>query len=422
MEVQQSVDKSAPMLYSFFQKRLKVLPDLKLPDLLECEKELKDIRATLDIKNKDVITIYNEFIRKFNTVRPENPLPRVMPETLQKLMKECLHEPVTHFPEDLLSSSEPATIDHTANYLAGLEIYEKVEEWHAFVENFQKKGGTVAFLPCPSFRERYPPCIGISTKTVVYTVCHAGLIRSQTVRQLVVSIKEMLGQTHADLETPLSHGILHGHDPSTRPSNANYAASEELYGEHYQAAFGIKRPPRFGSDVNEESAHLHFRDNYYKIKSTGTSNVFVTFMDNGFTVMRQLEKENGDLRGVSVVLFGDWDRISNCELSQEMLHKVRCAYEKERETPGKRRPIESLTEKERRDVFLTYTEMQKPEEAPGSLDNILALFDQFKVDPLETISDHEINRVFKIEAFRAWSHRLGGAFKPLLERKRERDQ
>lgn len=410
-------------LYAFYQSRYRLLEKLPILQLLECEKELKDIRVTeLDLNNHGAITFYNDFIRVFNKVRPEAPLPRVIPPTLKKLMDDCIREPINDFSQCLVRSSPPASFDEMQNYLAELEIYNELDQWFKILDSFQKKGGKAIFLPIPSLKERYPPLIAISPKSQIYTICHAGLIRSQTMRQIVVSIKETLGQIHADLETPLSHGMTAGHDPATRKSVYPRPCDEDLYGSHYQEAFGVKRPVRFGADIEKSRVNDHFRQHYYAHRPSDGEKVFLTFMENGFSAMCQLANHNADLQGVSVVLFAEHDEISSCEIDPDMRHKIRVAYEMERFTPGKRRPLDSLTEEERRNVFWTYTQAQLPEEAPGSLDNILALFDRFQVGEFEDLKDEEIDRVFKIEAFRAWTHRLSGIFQPVFLRKRERDQ
>lgn len=319
-------------------------------DLEQSRAILEKIRdRNQNLNDVHLIYIFNNAVGKFNTIAPRHLVEPVLPEPLVRFAETCIAAPVVQFPKDLLSSptrcSQEAIQSFTSEKVIKACLRQRLrpeltdlEYTSDIIHRFEEQGGFVVILPTMQNRPKNEPCLGVLASDEISGVCHAGLVRSQTISLACKLVNLKLNVPLEKQNIRLPHGIRAGYDCQdiSKPMSIDHSMATQ-FGE----AFGIVRAPRFGqeygrtlaqasswwADSNSSCMEDYFNKNYYTHqKENGRRKIFLTFAETGLSVMERLISVNakkGDLplKGVFVVIIPDEDWISYYQMNPD-LHRL----------------------------------------------------------------------------------------------------
>lgn len=404
-------------------------------DLEASREQLLRIRRNfVNAKDPNTVLLYNLAVANFNTFYPQKPLYPALPEKLSFLMRDCLR-PVVYSENSDLKVSESCSEQSLKDYLCALALPYCYDSFIKSIRNFEKCGGKVILLPILPHNQRHEPCIRVHPLDEIAPVCHAGAIRSATMRVIASGIKRKLGLLEGKNRVRPQHGVENGH------CSYDFRSIEGIGSAEFIEAFGIHRSDRFGSELlekyqkdptsfknakgeNYKYFNELFNDKYYGHSSSSPSKIYITMCETGFTVLPYLLYQNLEgydpdkeivpsqiFKNVTVVFFSDYDWISNINISEQYLSLLDKMVDIESKKPKEdHKKLSELTDAERREVFWALTGLISP---PRDLEEKLKHY-------YEDLADKSIwgqakyQRVFQVEAFRVAYWKWSGAFQPVV--------
>lgn len=321
-----------------------------------------------------LVILYNRAVAKFNRYYPEKPIHPVCSTELGRLMRDCLRPKVTHFANDLLLQNEPCSDEALTAYLKRqfpLEYLQneprlsevlkdiecKEEQRKSTFRTFEQLGGKAVLLTKLPHNERYEASIGISDQEIA-TVCHAGLVRSSTLRLILVGVKRLLGYPETNNRVRAQMGIenLSGHEDDEQMALEFSAAFDTVRLDHWAQEPCHDAWPEIRSRYQRRELKKSLNHTCFSHHAESSPpKLFIALSEIGFTLLERLIEENpqpASLKGVSVVMLPDGDWISHSRLPEPVFPLfLKMVLEESTKEACDRKKLSDLSPEERREVY-----------------------------------------------------------------------